>query len=158
MSNSTRPRPLTVCLLTLLVAFSLTGLATSEDNNEDSNTEKAWDQAAVTKLANELEQTLREAYEQSLKAPPQQTALQQRERDAAQGVIRRARDLGVDYARKMRAGWDRGASEPYFRAVVDEVEYVWTTAGDAVPAESAKPRIDRLQRILDELRALYDAL
>ena len=109
MSNSTRPRPLTVCLLTLLVAFSLTGLATSEDNNEDSNTENAWDQAAVTKLAPELEQTLREAYEQSLKAPPQQTALQQRERDAAQGVIRRARDLAVDYARKMRAGWDRGA-------------------------------------------------
>lgn len=124
---------------------------------QDGDTDGAWDQAAAMKLANELEETFEGAYARSLKAPPQQTALQQRERDAAQGGIRRTRDLARDYARRMRAGLPRGASEPYFRAIVDEMENVWLTAGDAEPAESAKPAIDRFQRILDDLRALYDA-
>lgn len=153
MSSSMRPRPLAALLMMFFFVFLLTGTATGQDDKTDG----AWDQAAATKLATELEQTLQKSYESSLKAPPQQTALQQRERDAAQGGIRRARDLGEEYARKMRAGWDRGASEPYFRVVAEEMENVWTTAGRAEPAESARPRIDRLRRILDELRALYDA-
>ena len=84
------------------------------------------------------------------------TALQQRERDAAQGVIRRARDLSQEYARRMREGWDRETSNPYFRAVAGEVAHIWDTAGAAKPAESSKPTIERLQRLLDELRAAYD--
>lgn len=144
---------MTALSMIFIGAFFLAGPSAGEGDDPSPS----WDQAAATKLATELEQTLREAYEKSLKAPPQQTALQQRERDAAQGVIRRARDLGESYARRMRAGWDRGASEPYFRAVAEEVEYVWTTAGSAVVAKAAQPRVDRLQRILDELRALYDA-
>ncbi len=133
------------------VAFSFAAVANSQEVGD------GWDQEVATKLATDLEQTLRDAYEKSLKAPPQQTVLQQRGRDAAQGVIRRARDLSADYARKMRAGWSRQASEPHFRAVMDEVAHIWETGGDAVPAESAKPLIDRLQKILDELQARYDA-
>jgi hypothetical protein len=135
----------------VLVAFLFLDVAAAQDADED------WDQAAATKLATDLEDTLQTVYGNSLKAPPQQTALQQRERDAAQGTIRRARDLSVDYARKMRAGSTREASEPHFRAVVDEVAYIFETAGDAVPAASAKPLIDQLHLILDELRARYDA-
>lgn len=153
MFYSMRPRPLAVRLMVSLLVLSLAGSAGGEEENE----EKAWDQAAVTKLAIELSQTLRESYAERSKAPPQQTAFQQRERDAALAVVRRARDLSEDYARQMRAGSTREDSDPLFRAVVDEVAHVWDTAGDAVPPESAKPRIDRLQRILEELRAWYDA-
>jgi len=138
-------------LTALCVAFLLVGGAAGQDLGE------GWDDGVARQLASDLEGVLREAYELSLKAPPQQTAFQQRQRDAAQGVIRRARDLGEDYARKMRAGWSREASEPYFRIVADEVAHIFDTAGDAVPAQSAKPLIDRLRKILDELRALYDA-
>ncbi len=153
MFNSMRPRALVVRLMVSLLVLSLAGSAGGEEENE----EKAWDQGAVTKLATELEQTLREAYAERSKAAPQQTALQQRDRDAALAVVRRARDVSQDYARLMRAGSTREDSDPLFRAVDDEVAYVWDTAGAAVPSETAKPRIDRLQRILDELRAWYDA-
>ncbi len=135
----------------LSVAFFSVGVATSQDVAEGG------DDGVVRKLATDLEQTLQDGYAQSLKAPPQPTVLQQRQRDAALGVLRRARDLGEDYARKMRASWSREASEPYFRAVFDEVAHIWDTAGDAAPAESAKPLIDRLQKILEELRSRYDA-
>jgi hypothetical protein len=137
--------------MALSVAFLFVGTAASQDVGE------GWDDAVATKLASDLAQTLRDAYEQSLKAPPQRTVLQQRGREAAQGVIRRARDLSEDYARKMRAGWSREASEPFFRVVADEVAHIWDASGDAVPAESAKPLVERLQKILDELRARYDA-
>ena len=107
------------------VAFFLVGVATSQDVAE------GWDDGVVRKLATDLEQTLRDGYAQSLKAPPQQTVLQQRQRDAAQGVLRRARDLGEDYARKMRTGWSREASEPYFRIVADQVTQIWGNGSTA---------------------------
>lgn len=124
---------------------------------DDGADADAWDQAAVTRLANELEQLFDALYEKSQNAPPQQTALQQRSRDAAQGAIRRSRDRSAEYAEKMRAGWDRDASEPYFRLVVEEVTDIFDTAGDAKPKEGAQPKIDRMQAVLSELRAYYDA-
>jgi len=125
----------------------------SEDSPGDVH---AWDQAAVTRLAIELERLFGELYEKSQHAPPQTTALQQRSREAAQGSIRRARDRSAEYAQKMRAGWDRGASEPYFRLVVEEVTDIFDTAGNAEPVESAQPRIDRMQYVISELQAYYD--
>ena len=156
MFGSKRNRLFAGTLTTLSVVFSsvaflFVDMAASQD------VERGWDDGAVTQLATDLEKTLQDGYKQSLKAPLQQTVLQQRRRDAAQGVIRRARDLSEDYARKMRAGWSREASEPSFRAVFEEVAHIWDTAGDAAPAESAKPLIDRLQKILEELRTRYDA-
>jgi len=152
MSISRRNR-LFVSILTasFVVLFVVDAGASPED------AEIGWDDEVATRLAIELEQTLDEAYERSLTAPPQRTALQQRERDAAQGIIRRARDLGQEYAGKMRAGLSRNATEAYFRNVVEVVDDIWDTSGDAVPAISAKPLIERLKRILEELQALYDA-
>lgn len=165
MYNSKRLRPLTFCLAIFFISGLLDSAAmgqaqTQVDTGEDdqrSTQNQAWDQSSITKLANELERTLGEAYERSLDAPRQPTALQQRERDAAQSIIRRARDLSQEYARRMRDGWDRESSEAYFRAVAGEVAHVWDTAGDAKLAKSSQPLIERLQRILDELRAAYDA-
>jgi hypothetical protein len=134
----------------VLVAFLIVDVAAAQDTDDQ------WDDVVVKKLATDLEETLQAAYKSSLKAPPQRTALQQRERDAAQGAIRRSRDLSVDYARRMRAGSSPVASEPYFQAVVDEVAYIFETAGDAVPSKSAEPLIDRLHLILDQLQAQYD--
>jgi hypothetical protein len=144
-------------LFVSILAASFVALFFVDAGASPEDAEIGWDGEVATKLAIDLEQTLDEAYERSLKAPPQRTALQQRERDAAQGVIRRARDLGREYASKMRAGWSRNETEAYFRNVVEEVANIWETSGDAVPAISAKPLIKRLNRILDELQALYDA-
>jgi hypothetical protein len=160
MCNPMRRQPLAFSLVILLVTALVAGSALGEDptqNATQATQEEAWDQAKVTELAIELQQTLEEAYERSLSAPPQRTALQQRERDAAQGVIRRARDLSQEYARRMQEGWDRETSNPYFRAVAGEVAHIWDTAGEAKPAESSKPTVERLQRVLDELRTAYDA-
>lgn len=157
MSNSKHSRRFANILkvLSLLsaffVAFLSIGVAAAQHADD------GWDDTVATKLASDLEETLQDAYEASLKAPPQRTALQQRQRDAAQGVIRRARNLSADYARKMRAGWSRKASEPYFRAVAAEVAHIFDTSGDAEPAISAKPLIERLHLILDQLQARYDA-
>lgn len=138
-------------LLALLVAFLIVGVSAAQD------TDDPWDDAVAKRLATDLEETLQAVYKSSLDAPPQRTALQQRERDAAQGAIRRSRDLSVDYARRMRTDLSPEASEPYFRAVVDEVAYIFETAGDAVPSTSAEPLIARLRLILDQLQAQYDA-
>lgn len=159
MSNSKHNRLFsgTIAKLTALSAFSavlfaflVVNVATAQDADE------RWDDVVVKKLATDLEETLQAAYKSSLEAPPQRTALQQRERDAAQGAIRRSRDLSVDYARRIRADSSPLASEPYFRAVVDEVAYIFETAGDAVPSKRAQPLIDRLHLILDQLQAQYD--
>lgn len=148
VSESTRR--LAGALVMLLGALLFVAPAVAEE------TDKTWDAAAVTKLAGTLEETLEEIYARSQDAPVQQTALQQRERDAAQGQIRRARDLGVDYAHRIRTGWTRDESDPYFRSVVEAVDEIWETAGDAVPQESAKPLIERLRTILADLQARYD--
>jgi hypothetical protein len=150
MSISLNTRPLAA----LATAILLTGLIVTPARSQELD--DSWDAATVTKLADELENILRDAYQFSLKAPPQETAFQQRERDAAQGVIRSSRDLSEDYARRIRAGWTRGESEPYFRRVAEEVDQIWETAGNAVPAESAAPLLERLQRTLDALSALYE--
>jgi hypothetical protein len=153
MNQSIRSCAHTVVLVIVFLAFS-TSFASAEDTVDEVD---GWDQAKVTSLANELEKSLEDSYAQIQTAPPQQTAMQQRNREAAQGVVRRARDLSADLATKIRAGWGRTESEPYFRMVAEEVAHIWDTAGDAVPTESAQPRIDRMQQILSELRAAYDA-
>ena len=147
-----------MCLLILSLVSSASGEgpAPAETADPEVMSEGDWDQAAVTSLANELELTLQVAEKQSMNAPPQQTVLQQRDRDAAQAVIHRAREASEVYARRMRSGWDREDSEAYFRAVLEEVGHIWETAGDAVPAESAKPLIDRLRSLTEELRVWYE--
>jgi hypothetical protein len=119
--------------------------------------EEGWNSAAVLKLANELESTIDSLYEFSLEAPPQETALQQRTRDATQGEIKNARDLCAAYAQHMRNGWTRAESEPTFRVVLASVVEIRKTGDDAKPAENAKPLIDRLETILDALRGRHDA-
>ncbi len=150
MSNSIRPFAVFLMIVTLVL--SLAGTAIGEDAGE----EDSWDQVAVTKLAKELEQILQEAQQRSSKAPPQQTVLQQRDLNAAKSVIRRAGDMSKDFARRLEAGWGREDSEPYFRAVNEEVELIFDTAGSAVPVESSEGMIDRLHAILDALQKWYN--
>ena len=165
LSTSIRSRFFCIGAMVLFSVSVPVGTAVGQDASNGSEagdsangeTAVVWNQDAVTKLASELETTLAETYAERLKAPPQETVLQQRKRDAAQGIVRNARDLSRDYASRMRSGLDRNTSALYFRTVVDEVAYIWDTAGDAVPAEAAQPRIDRIQNILKELQAFYDA-
>jgi hypothetical protein len=134
---------------TLLLALVWAGGSLAQDEPG------GWDAELVTKRAVELEAIFRETYELSLSPPPQQTALQQRQRDAAQGEIRRVRDLAADYAGRMRSGWSRADSEPYVRLLVEGVNELWSTAGDAVPQAKAKALLDRANEIMNELQAHY---
>ena len=164
MSNLIK-RPARPALL-LFAALLIAGLAQADGHDEGRNPdpgvgtevegEPGWDQAAVTKIADELVMTLRGAIEVSKKAPAQRTAFQQRERDAALASIRGAAEASEGYAKRIRAGWDRDDSEVYFRAVTEEVNDMWETAGDAVPSDHAAPLLERLRDLMDELTALYE--
>jgi len=138
-------------LLLLLLASPPPALA------EDPADDGAWDATKATQLAQELADVLEEARARAQNAPPQQTVLQQRKRDAAQGSIRRATEAGAAYAKQMRDGADRALSERYFRAVVDEVRSLRATADDVIPAADVQPLLNRMDEIMEELRQMYRA-
>ena len=106
-------------LLLLLVAAPAPALA--DDPSDAPSDQPAWNTARATQLAQELADVLEEARARAENAPPQQTVLQQRKRDAAQGSVRRATEASAAYAKQMREGADRALSERYYRAVVVEI-------------------------------------
>jgi hypothetical protein len=157
--HSKRPATLLpIALLLLLLAAP--ALARAEDPADPSAApaaQPAWNAARATQLAEELADVLQEARARAQNAPPQETVLQQRKRDAAQGSVRRATEAGAAYAKQMREGADRALSERYYRAVVLEIRSMWETADDVIPAADVQPLLDRMDEILDELGQLYRA-
>lgn len=147
--HSNRSATLLTGLLLLLLTSALPALA---DEPADDDT---WNTAMATQLAQELADVLEEARARGEMAPPQETVLQQRMRDAAQGSIRRATEASAAYAKQMRDGADRALSERYFRAVVDEVRSLRATAGDAIPAANVQPLLNRMDEILEDLGRMY---
>ena len=147
---------ISICIIAGFV-FCGPGMAQGPEGEAASETAESpsWDQAKVIRLADEVEMRLLAALDARDAAPPQRTALQQRERDAAVAGMRRAADASTEYAKRIRAGWGRGDSEVYFRAVAENFSEILKTAGDAVPSERVGPLIDRVQHLLDELSAMY---
>ena len=156
---SKRPATLLpIALLLLLLAAP--ALARAEEPTDPSDAPAAmpvWDAARATQLAEELADVLQEARARAQNAPPQETVLQQRKRDAAQGSVRRATEAGAAYAKQMREGADRALSERYYRAVVVEIRSLRETADDVIPAADVQPLLDRMDAILDELGKMYRA-
>ncbi len=142
-------------LLPLLAFFTSHALAA--DPSEAAPDRPAWNAARATQLAQELAAVLEEARARGQNAPPQETVLQQRKRDAAQGSARRATEAGAAYAKQMREGADRALSERYFRAVVVEIRSLRETADDVIPAADVQPLLDRMDGILEELERMYRA-
>lgn len=134
----------TLYLALLLVAVALSARAD-------------WDQDRVVDLASELEATLDLALESAASAAQQRTAMQQRTRDAAVSEMRRARDLSREYASKIRGGWSRGDSEPFFSQLRRATRHARETARDAVPDPKVAPYLARMDALLIELSQQYEA-
>jgi hypothetical protein len=147
------PRSLIRCLALLLLLSTGPGPALAEPPAPAP----VWDGSTATRLADELERVIGEAWDQAQHAPPQDTVLQQRKRDAAQGSILRTVKAAEAYSRMMRGGATREASEPYFRAIVDDFRAVRATADDVVPSERVEPLLDSMEAIMEKLSRLYDA-
>ena len=75
---------------------------------------ESWDRDRSVVLAAQLEQTLGLALAAAETATRQDSAMQQRTRDAAVIEMRRVHEYSGHYASKLRGGWDRGESEPFF--------------------------------------------
>jgi hypothetical protein len=117
--------------------------------------EAAWDQSAVTRLAAELHATLGEGLALSSQAPPQETAFQQRTRDAAVKRLQRAHEIAGEYAEKLRAGWSREDSGFFFNQLRASIADARETAGDAVPAARTARLLERIDELVREIGAHY---
>lgn len=138
-----------------LAALLMAGFTATSATAEEPSKPEFWDSAAATKLAIELSDTFERGLEASKTAPPQDTAFQQRQREAAQGALRRAREASANFAEQMQAGADKFESERLFQGVVSTVAEMRETAGDAEPTDEGKRILKRVDEIFRELRALY---
>lgn len=117
---------------------------------------EAWDAARVLESAEALRAEIGAVLDRVPDAPEQRTTLQQRTRDAAVVQMRRAQELSEEYTRKLRGGWDREESEPYFVQVRSAVREVRRTARDAVPQKQVAPHLERIDELLERLGAYYE--
>ncbi len=118
---------------------------------------ETWDQERVTELAGQLEETLGLALQSAETARQQRTVMQQRTRDAALGEMKQAHDFSREYATKIRGGWSRGDSEPFFNQLRQATRQARQTAGDAVPDPKVAPYLERMDALLLELSSQYES-
>lgn len=116
---------------------------------------EGWDGERAIALASELASTLDTLVATAETAAPQETAMQQRTRDAAVLEMKNARDLGREYATKIRGGWSRDDSEFFFSQLRRATRQARERARDAVPDPNVAPHLERMDTLLAELSALY---
>jgi hypothetical protein len=113
-------------------------------------------QEKVLRLAHELKNLLDRGVATFESAEPQETALQQRQRDAAQGGLVRARDAASSLVEDLDAGGDVYSSDVYFRIVDGNIQDALQTAGDFEPSLEGARILARLEEILRKLKRIYD--
>ncbi len=114
-----------------------------------------WDAAAVLEHAEALHTEIGAVLALVPDAPAQETAMQQRTRNAAVVLMKRAHELSDEYVRRLRSGWDRDESQPFFEQVREEVREARRSAGDAVPTEQVAPHLEQIDRLLEQLSSVY---
>jgi len=113
-------------------------------------------QEKVLRLAHELRDLLERGVTTFESAAPQETALQQRQRDAAKGGLLRARDAAISLVEDLDGGGDAYSSDVYFRVVDGNMQDALETAGDFEPSSEGAQILARLDEILRKLRRIYD--
>lgn len=131
-----------------LVLATLAPLASAEP--------PAWNAEEVTALAVKLDAEIEKLLEMAPAAPPQETAFQQRTRDAAVEDTKRAREASRRLVEKLHLGWDRDETETHFQLVTTALREVRTTAGDAVPSFEARTILTRIEGLQRELAKRYE--
>ncbi len=114
-----------------------------------------WDQDQVTELAAKLTEEFTDAKAAAAEAPRQDTALQQRTRDAAVAHFERVRTAAEDFLRKLRSGRGRDATVAYFEQVRLGLREVREIARDAVARERPRKHLTAADEILDQLSRYY---
>jgi len=115
-----------------------------------------WDQRRAIALANQLEESMRRAIEAAETAHPQRTAMQQRTRDAALVRMKEAHRYSVEYAEKVRGGWSRDDSEPFFMQLRHTTRLARENARDAVAAPEVEVQLERMDAAEHGLAKLYE--
>lgn len=113
-------------------------------------------QEKISRLAHELEDLLERGVAVFDSAAPQETALQQRQRDAAKGGLVRARDASTELVQDLDGGGDVYSSDVYFRVLDGNMRDALETAGDFEPSPEGAQILARIEEILRKLRPIYD--
>ncbi len=115
-----------------------------------------WDAEEVLTLATELDHGIGALLREAPKAAPQDTAFQQRTRDAAVTQMKRAKEASASFLSKLRLGWDRDETEPHFRYLSGALKDVRETAGDAEAQPNTEQLIARIFALRFELEKRYE--
>jgi hypothetical protein len=156
-------RPAHHWLAALLVSFiTAVGAAPSlaEPELSVAKPEPEWDADRVIDLATELVEAVGAALLVAREAPGQETALQQRKRDAAVGEMQRVHGISREYLARLRERWSREGPEDsayFFQQLRRSVEGARETAADAVPTARGGAALERVSELLDELARFYPA-
>jgi hypothetical protein len=116
-----------------------------------------WDQQRAIELSSQLEETFDLVVQSAEIAAPQQTAMQQRTRDAALSEFTHVRDISRDYAAKIREGWGREDSEPFFSQLSQATRRAREIARDAVPVPKVAVLLERVDSLLLQLSKQYES-
>ncbi len=136
-----------------IAAVSLVSFGASPSNAEETPT---WDAKEVLTLATELDFAISKVLAVAPEVPPQETAFQQRTRDAAVVQMKRAQEASQRFVQKLRLGWNRDETESYFRALSSALREVNRTAGDAVAQEETQPLLARIEQLRFKLEKFYE--
>jgi hypothetical protein len=117
---------------------------------------ESWDPQRVVGLATQLEEAIGLGLESAEAAGQQRTAMQQRTRDAALIEMKRAHAYSREYASKLRGGWSRDDSAPFFDQLRRATRRARETARDAVPDPAVAPHLERMDALLLELSGMYE--
>ncbi len=114
-----------------------------------------WDSRRVIELAAQLEETIGLGLRAAETARQQETAIQQRTRDAAVAAMKRAHEVSGEFAVKIRGGWDREESEPFFNQLRLAMRRARGRARNAAPDPNVVPHLDRMDALMIELSKQY---
>ena len=117
---------------------------------------KAWDQNEVKRLAGEFAQSLAKISAAAGVAPPQETAMQQRTRDAAVGRLGSVHEAADGLAKRLANGWDRSDTQLYFEQVRELFDQARGVAGDAVAKAEQRSNLDAAEKLLGQLARYFD--
>ncbi len=114
-----------------------------------------WDSRRVIELAAQLEETIGLGLRAAETARQQATTIQQRTRDAAVAAMKRAHEVSGEFAVKIRGGWDREESEPFFNQLRLAMRRARKKGRDAEPDPNVVPHLDRMDALMIELSNQY---
>ena len=116
----------------------------------------AWNQEDVTRLAGEFARTLAKISSAAKAAPMQETALQQRRRDAAVRTLASLREDADGFSKRLARGQGHFETELVFQQLRKFFRETRDVAGDAVAFGEQRSNLDAAGTLLEKLARYYD--